>query len=143
MSFTINTNLDDAIMASFRERLSSVTISVLKDVKPEDEDTVPSILNVKVADVTTPPPSDIVIGVLPSLTESTEEEEEDEDEDEDWEDFQRSARALDEIDDMKRSGAYWTDFDYNNYDYDRLDDRYNGNNQTETGLDWNESGYFD
>ena len=141
MSFTINTNLDDATMASFRERLSSVMISVLKDVKPEDEDAVASILNVKVADVITPPPSDIVIGVLPSLTESTEEEEEDVDED--WEDFQRSARALDEIDDMKRSGGFWSDFDYNNYDYDRLDDRYNGNNQTETGLDWNESGYFD
>ena len=134
MSFNTNIKLDDAKMASFKEKLNDMIISLAKDLKQEDE------VNVQVADATTPPPSHVALNILAPLDESVEEEEE---EDEDWEDFQRSARALDEIDDMKRSGAYWTDFDYNNYDYEQYDDRYNGNNDIETGLDWNESGYFD
>ena len=131
MSF--NTKLDDAKIASFLEKLNDMVISLAKDLKKEDE------VNVQVTDATTPPPSHIALDILAPLDESEEEE----DEDERWEEIQRAARAMDEIDDMKRSGAYWNDFDYNNYDYDRLDDRYNGNNDIETGLDWNESGYFD
>lgn len=78
------------------------------------------------------------------------------DEDQAWEDDMQAARALDEVEEAARTGM-WADFDgpdnhaieddddidddvsFSSYD-DRQDRYYDDWN---TGLDWNEGGYFD
>lgn len=73
-----------------------------------------------------------------------------------WENQVLAARALDEAEEAARSGM-WADqnfdahdnadlddeedFDYNNWDYDDRQDDYD--DDWNTGLDWNDGGYFD